>query len=69
MIVKAVINNVETELFLKKGDNKANHSAIKDAVEKTRKTWKDSEILIEDFPEKGRSLGKRPGFMTLCASG
>jgi len=69
MKVQAVINGVETELFLKKGDDKANHSAIKGAVEKTRKTWKDSEIFIANFPEKGRCLGKRPGFMAVCASG
>jgi len=69
MKVQAVINGVETELFLKKGDDKANHSTIKDAVEKTKKTWKESEIFIANFPEKGRCLSKHSGFMAVCASG
>jgi len=69
MKVQAVINGVEIELFLKKGDDKSNHSIIKDAVEKTKKTWKESEIFIANFPEKGRCLSKQAGFTTLCASG
>lgn len=69
MKITAKINGTEITIDLRVGEDKTNYAAIKRACIDTGKTFKESEIFTPNFPEKGRSLIKNAGFMSLSANG
>ena len=69
MKVEATINGKNFQLILTPGNQRENHAAIKAAVESTGISWIDSEILVINFPERGRGLIKQAGFQSVGAIG
>ncbi|WP_031570827.1 hypothetical protein [Acidithiobacillus thiooxidans] len=69
MHVEATINGKDFKLNLTPGKQSENHAAIKAAVESTGISWLESEILVVNFPERGRGLNKQSGYQSLGASG
>ena len=69
MKVAATINGKDFQLNLTPGKQRENHAAIKAAVESTGISWLESEILVVNFPERGRALIKQPGFQSVGATG
>lgn len=67
--MRTYINDIETEVTLKKGNFSFNNRALRQAVKDAGIEWKQAKIFVAHFPEQGRYLEKAPGFEQIGAGG
>jgi hypothetical protein len=59
----------KTEVISANVPFKGKEKAIREAVIAKGFDWKDSDIFVANFPERGRYLQKSTGFFDMCAGG